>query len=60
MADIGDTVLQLLFQRQGEEAARDVAANGLVELVKDRPCREQALRGAERPLDIPLTLPLII
>ena len=56
----GDAVLQFLFQHQGEEAAGDVAADGLVEFVINRPRFEQALRCAERPLDIPLTLPLII
>src|SRR6202051_5151879 len=50
---IGDAVLQLLFQHEGEEAAGDVAANGLVEFVKDRPRREQALGGAERPFHAP-------
>ena len=55
----GDAVLQFLFQHQGEEAAGDVAADGLVEFMINRPRFEQALRRAERPLDIPLTLPLI-
>src|SRR5208282_761602 len=53
LGGIGDAVLQLLFQHEGEEAARDVAANGLVEFVKDRPRGEQALGRAERALHPP-------
>src|ERR1700753_243899 len=52
-ADRGDAVLQFLFQHQGEEAAGDVAADGLVEFVINRPRFEQALRRAERPLHRP-------
>ena len=52
----GDPVLQLLFQHQREEAARDVAADGLVELVKDRARFEQALGGSKRPSHRPQTL----
>ena len=44
------------FKHEGEEAARDVAANGLVELVKDRPRGEQTLRCAERPFHHPQLL----
>ena len=36
-ADSGDAVLQLLFQHQSQEAAADVAADGLVEFVINRP-----------------------
>src|SRR6202034_2513411 len=49
----GDAVLQFLFQHQGEEAAGDVAADGLVEFVINRPRFEQALGCAERPLHRP-------
>jgi len=43
----GDAIFQFLLQHQRQEAAEDVAANGLVELVEDRPGREQVLGGAE-------------
>src|SRR3974377_2474117 len=36
----GDAVLQRLLQHQREEAAEHVTADGLVELVEDRPGRE--------------------
>ena len=44
------------FSSRAEEAARHVAANGLVEFVKDRARREQALGRAERPLHHPRLL----
>src|SRR5271170_4011293 len=53
LAQIGDAVLELLFQHEGKETARDVAANGLVELMKDRPRGEQALRRSEGPFHPP-------
>jgi hypothetical protein len=56
LGESGGAVLQLLFQYEGEEAARDVAANGLVEFVKDRPRGEQALGRAERPFHHPQIL----
>ena len=43
----GDAVFQLLLQDEREEAARDVAADGLVELVIDRAGLEQALGGSK-------------
>jgi hypothetical protein len=52
-AERGDAVLQCLLQHQGEEAAEHVAANGLVELVKDRAGRERVLDGAEGLLNVP-------
>ena len=55
-AERGDAILQLLLQHQGEEAAGHVAANGLVELVKDRPRGEQALGRSEGPLHRPQAL----
>jgi hypothetical protein len=36
-----------------------MAANGLVELVKNRAGSKQALRRSEGALDIPFTIPLI-
>ena len=56
----GEAVLQLLLEHQREEAARYVAADRRVELVKDRPRLEQTFCGSERSLNIPYTLPLII
>src|ERR1700687_5837659 len=44
---VGDALLQLLLQDEGEEAAGHVTANGLVDFVEDRPRREQALGCAE-------------
>src|SRR5208337_3333533 len=58
-AGAGEAVFQLLLQNEGEEAAGDVAADRLIQFVIDRPRLEQTLGRAERPLDIPLTLPLI-
>ena len=46
-------MLELDLQHQGQERAEDVAANGLVELVEDRPRDEQVLDGAEGLLDDP-------
>lgn len=42
LADVGDALLQFLLQDEGEKAAGDMAANGFVELVKDRTRGEQA------------------
>ena len=39
----GNAILQRFLQHQCEEAAEHVAADGLVELVEDRPCREEVL-----------------
>ena len=43
-------------QRQGEEAAAHVAADGLVEFVEDRAGQEQVLGGAEGLLHRPQLL----
>src|SRR5271166_1571881 len=43
MAERRNAVLQLFFQDKGEKTARHMAANGLVELVKNRARGEQAL-----------------
>ena len=58
-AERGDAIFQRRFQHQRQEAAEHVAANGLVQLVEDRPGREQVLGGAEGLLDIPFIMPLI-
>ena len=42
-----NAVFQFLLQHQREKAAEDMAANGLVELVEDRPGNEQVLGGCE-------------
>jgi hypothetical protein len=42
-----DAVFQRLLQHQREEAAEHVAADGLVELVEDRPGRRYSRRGNE-------------
>ena len=55
-AERGNTILQRFLQHQCEEAAEHVAADGLVELVEDRPCREQVLGGAESLLHRPQLL----
>jgi hypothetical protein len=44
------------FSNQGKEAAEHVAADGLVELVEDRPGREQVLGGAKGLLHRPQLL----
>ncbi len=48
----GEAILQLLFQHQREEAAGDVTADCLVELVIDRPRFEQTFGCAECPLSV--------
>ena len=47
MTERRDAVLQRLLQHQREEATEHVIADGLVELVKDRPGGEEVLGGAE-------------
>jgi hypothetical protein len=47
LAEVRDTVLQGLLQHQGEEAARHMTADCLIELVEDRTRLEEALRCAE-------------
>jgi hypothetical protein len=42
-----DAVLQRLLEHERKEAAENVTADGLVELVEDRPCCEQVLGGSE-------------
>jgi hypothetical protein len=59
-AEACNLLLQLGLEHQREEAAEHVAADGLIELVENRPGREQMLGGAEGLLDIPYRLPLII
>ena len=49
----GEAGLQLGLQHEREEAAGDVAADGLVELVEDRPGGEQILGRPERLLHGP-------
>ena len=46
VAEVCNAVLQCLLQHEGEEAARHVTADRLVELVEDRAGGEQALRCA--------------
>src|SRR4029077_9154573 len=46
-----DALLELGLEDEGEEGARDVAADGLVELVEDRPGGEEVLLGSEGLLD---------
>jgi hypothetical protein len=53
LAEGGDAALQLDLQHQGEERAEDMAADGLVELVEDRPGGEEVLVGAEDALHRP-------
>ena len=60
MTERGNAVLQRCLQHQGEEATEHVTADGLVELVEDRPGGEEVLGGAEGLLDTPYMLPLII
>jgi hypothetical protein len=43
----GDAAIQRLLQHEGEKAAERVTADGFVELVEDRPGREQVFRCAE-------------
>ena len=47
LTEVGDALLQFLLEDEGEEVAGHVTTNGLVDFVKDRPRREQALGGAE-------------
>src|SRR5262245_15218926 len=51
-----DTVLKRLLQHQREEAAEHVTTDGLVDLVEDRPRREQMLGRAEGLLHRPQLL----
>jgi len=49
----GEAVFKLRLQHEREEAAGDMAADRLIELVIDRPRLEQTLGRAERPLHGP-------
>lgn len=52
----GDPIFQCPLQHQGEKAADRVTANGHIELVEDRPCREQMFGRSEGLLTRPKLL----
>ena len=54
--ECGDPIFQCLLQYEGEEAAEHMTANGLVELMEDRPGRQQMFCGPEGLLNRPKLL----
>jgi hypothetical protein len=49
----GEPLVELLAQHQGKEGAEQVAGDGCIGLVEDRPCVEDRLGGSKNLLDAP-------